>query len=81
MQTAEPTVEPVVVKVTRLKAVGYGIIITILGREWCRRTIESRQEVGQAIKSDLRMIDKCGVDSPMAEASRQRFYCNPQLAR
>jgi hypothetical protein len=75
------TVEPVVVKVTRLKAVGYGIIITILGREWCRRTVESRQEVGPAIKSDLRMIDKCGVRSPMADASRHRGYRKQQLAR
>ena len=47
MKTVE-TVEPVVVKVTRLKAVGYGIIITILGREWCRRTVESRRWVRQS---------------------------------
>ncbi len=76
--------EPVEVKVTRLKAVGYGIIVTIKGHEWSRGTVKRRQDVGPWIADDLRIINKCGVDSPMADASRHRWYRkqtrNQQLA-
>lgn len=35
-----------------------------------------RSGVSRAIGEDLRMIDKCGYDCPMASASRTRNFCN-----
>jgi len=40
-----------------------------------RPSIVKASEVRQAIKNDLRMIDKCGFDCPMADASRTRNFC------
>lgn len=64
--------DPVLVKVTRLKGLGWGIRIFVRKKLWSDRTVKSRDEIGTSIASDLRMIDKCGVDSPMASASRDR---------
>lgn len=65
--------DPVTVKVTRLKKLGWGIRIFVHGKLWWNRLVGRREDIGPTIKDDLRMIDKCGVDSPMADASRHRY--------
>ena len=64
--------DKVTVSVTRLKKVGWGIKIYVSGKEWSNRFVKSRKDIHPSIADDLRMIDKCGVDSPMASASRDR---------
>lgn len=68
------TTELVRVKTTHLKGLGYGIRIWVKDHLWSDRIVKSRAEVGPSIYSDLRMINKCGVSSPMASASRARHY-------
>jgi hypothetical protein len=34
--------------------------------------VETKDQIGKAIACDLRMIDKCGFNCPMADASRHR---------
>jgi hypothetical protein len=64
--------DPVEVKVTRIKGVGWGILITIYGKEWSKRAVKTRKEIHPSIEDDLRLIDKCCNPSPMASASRDR---------
>ena len=64
--------EIVTVKVTHLKKLGYGIRIWVEERLWSERVVKTRRDIGPSIAADLRMIDKCGIDSPMAFASRYR---------
>lgn len=35
--------------------------------------VENKEEIGKAIASDLRMMDKCGSNSKMADRSRHRY--------
>jgi len=35
----------------------------------------TREEAAKALKECLRMLDKCCNPSPMASASRSRFFC------
>lgn len=37
--------------------------------------VSSKEEIGKAIASDLRMMDKCAFPVPMADHSRHRAYC------
>jgi hypothetical protein len=66
--------DPVTVKVTRLKLLGYGIRVWLRGKLWWSRIVKQRTEIGPTIASDLRMLDKCGAGSPMADASRHRQH-------
>ena len=68
--------EPVKVKVTKLKGLGWGIRVYIRDKLWSESLVETRDQISKQIGSELRMIDKCGVDSLMASASRDRRYCN-----
>lgn len=38
---------------------------------------ETKEEIGAALRSDLRMMDKCGFRCEMAFASRHRNFCIP----
>lgn len=38
---------------------------------------ETKDTIGQALREDLRMMDKCGMLCDMASASRDRFFCIP----
>ena len=64
--------EPVTVTVTGPGQLGWGIRIWVKVKLWWSHLVKSRREIGPTIQSDLRMIDKCDVDSPMAAASRDR---------
>lgn len=41
--------------------------------------VSSRDEVGLVIRDALRWLNKLGDPSPMAEASRDRFYCRGKV--
>ena len=75
-------------KTSRADERGYHTTITPLGngrygvRVLCRGKVvrennsaRSRQEAAEILKAELRWLDKYGYDSPMASASRDRFYC------
>lgn len=59
-------------KVTHLKGVGYGVRVLTNGIVNQETVVESRIEIGPAIRSMLRMEDKCGNLSDMADRSRFR---------
>ena len=74
--------DPVRVKVTNMGKLGWGVRIFVthpatgeekLWMEGLPRIAKTREEIGPLIQSDLRMINKCGIESPMAEASRHRW--------
>jgi hypothetical protein len=65
---------------------GYTTKVTFLGKGWGIRVLKqgrvimqdfvtSKGLIGPCLKSMLRMVDKCGFNTPMATASRDRFYC------
>lgn len=60
-------------KVTYLKGKGWGIRVFEIGGKILDETIvDCRTKIGPAIRSILRMLDKCGWDSKMAHNSRMR---------
>lgn len=58
---------------THLKGVGYGVRILLNGQVNQEMVVESRTEIGPAIREMLRMEDKCGNISGMADNSRHRL--------
>lgn len=59
-------------KVTHLKGVGYGVRVFVNGELNQEDVVDSRDKIGPAIRSMLRMEDKCGNISSMADKSRHR---------
>ena len=60
------------VKVTFLKKVGYGIRVFLDGVVNQSGVVRDRLDIGPAIRDMLRMEDKCGNYSKMADRSRHR---------
>lgn len=67
------------VKVTRWKSrghvVGWMVVVTVVNTDYIRRLFvkkSERETIGDVIRGELRMIDKLGFNSPMADASRHR---------
>jgi hypothetical protein len=60
-------------KVTRLGD-GYGVRVLQNGVVVSQDRADSRLDVGPVLKDMLRMLNKCGSPSTMAEASRHRSY-------
>lgn len=68
--------------------------VTFLGKVWGIRllrvdtqevivetSVDQKDKIGPAIASLLRWQNKLGSPSPMAEASRERFYCYDRKGR
>lgn len=65
--------------VRRQAAGGYMVAAVVVetGMPALKPSFVERSEVAKTVKSELRMIDKCGFNCPMASASRDRFFCTP----
>jgi hypothetical protein len=64
-------------KVTRL-ANGYGCRVLKDGEVVSEGHADTRADVGPTLRELLRMIDKCGNPSEMADASRTRNFCQSE---
>ena len=62
------------IKVTFLKKVGYIISVITDGIKNQNSVVKDRIDIGPEIRSMLRMEDKCGNISKMAERSRFRHW-------
>lgn len=62
------------VKVTFMKRVGYLISVFTNGAKNQTAVVRDRIDIGPAIRSMLRMEDKCGNSSGMARRSRFRHW-------
>jgi hypothetical protein len=52
---------------------GYTVEITVGGEPWLKAMhVKTKREVTGAVRDSLRMVDKCGFISAMAQASRHR---------
>lgn len=60
------------VKVTRIKDYGWGVRVFVNGELNQEDLAEDRTQIGPTIRSMLRMEDKCGNLSDMADNSRMR---------
>lgn len=63
--------ENCVTKTTHLGRGVYGCRIWYKGELCCETRVE-KTRISSAFKGMLRMLDKCGYESPMASASRHR---------
>ena len=62
------------VKVTAFPAAGtWGIRILRDGEVLVQRSVDSKRLIGPCIADELRMFNKCGDPSPMADAARDRL--------
>ena len=62
------------VKVTAFPAAGvWGIHILRFGKVLREFSVKCKRLIGPAITDELRMFNKCGDPSPMADASRDRL--------
>jgi len=60
------------VKVTRMPGLGYGVRVFVNGKLSSECIADCREMVGPTIRDLLRMEDKCGNISKMADRSRHR---------
>ena len=61
-------------KVTFLKGVGWGCRVFVNGELNQETVVKHKDEIGPAIQGMLRMEDKCGNLSDMADRSRHRKW-------
>ena len=69
----------VVVRPNRSKGGWNVMIVRVATRRpvFQTRHVESKDQIPKEIASDLRMLNKCGSDSNMADASRTRNFRKP----
>lgn len=64
--------DPISTKVTRLGTGEYGCRVFFKEKLLAETKVKNRQQISIAFKSILRMVDKLGFNSLMADASRHR---------
>lgn len=76
--TKEPDEQGYTTKVTHLGKGKYGCRLLKGTVVIAEKTAKSKSEISSTLKEMLRMADKCGFDSDMCSASRERNFCSPK---